>query len=119
METRVKSSAKEVIIGDDQPTVIIGERINPSANKKLAEALKTGNMEEIVRKEAVAQVEAGADMIDVNVGAFGVDEVALLPHLPEEVARKLAFLIALAHAGAYLPLGELADRVAGQGLVGA
>jgi len=79
METRVKSSAKEVIIGDDQPTVIIGERINPSANKKLAEALKTGNMEEIVRKEAVAQVEAGADMIDVNVGAFGVDEVALLP----------------------------------------
>ena len=79
METRVKSSTKEIIIGDDQPTVIIGERINPSANKKLAEALKTGNMEDIVRREAVSQVEAGADMIDVNVGAFGVDEVALLP----------------------------------------
>ena len=51
METRVTSSTKEVIIGGDQPTVIIGERINPSANKKLAEALKTGDMEEIVRKE--------------------------------------------------------------------
>ena len=79
METRVASATKEVIIGDDQPTVIIGERINPSANKRLAEALKTGNMEDIVRKEAMAQVQAGADMIDVNVGAFGVDEVALLP----------------------------------------
>jgi len=45
----------------------------------LAEALKTGNFEDVVRKEAMAQVQAGADMIDVNVGAFGVDEVALLP----------------------------------------
>ena len=79
METRVTSAAKEVIIGENQPTVIIGERINPSANKKLAEALKTGNFEDVVRKEAMAQVQAGADMIDVNVGAFGVDEVALLP----------------------------------------
>jgi 5-methyltetrahydrofolate--homocysteine methyltransferase len=87
METRVKSSTKEVIIGDDQPTVIIGERINPSANKKLAEALKTGDMEETVRKEAVAQVEAGADMIDVNVGAFGVDEVALLPEAVKVVMK--------------------------------
>ena len=79
METRLTSSTKEVIIGDDQPTVLIGERINPSANKRLAEALKTGNVEDIVRKEAISQVEAGADIIDVNVGSFGVDEVILLP----------------------------------------
>jgi 5-methyltetrahydrofolate--homocysteine methyltransferase len=79
MVTRVASSTKEVIISDNQPTIIIGERINPSANKRLAEALKTGNIEDIVRKEAVAQVGAGADMIDVNVGAFGVDEVVFLP----------------------------------------
>ena len=79
METRVTSSTKEVMISDNQPTIIIGERINPSANKKLAEALKTGNIEDIVRKEAIAQVGAGADMIDVNVGAFGVDEVVFLP----------------------------------------
>jgi 5-methyltetrahydrofolate--homocysteine methyltransferase len=79
METRVTSSTKEVIISDSQPTIIIGERINPSANKRLAEALKIGIIEDIVRKEAIAQVEAGADMIDVNVGAFGADEVTFLP----------------------------------------
>jgi 5-methyltetrahydrofolate--homocysteine methyltransferase len=78
METRVSSPTKEVIIGDDQPTVLIGERINPAGKKKLAEALKAGDLE-IVRKEALAQTQAGADIIDVNVGTFGVDEVALLP----------------------------------------
>jgi 5-methyltetrahydrofolate--homocysteine methyltransferase len=79
MQTRITSSAKEVIIGDDQPTVIIGERINPSANKRLAEALKAGSIEEIVRRDAIAQAEAGADMVDINVGSFGVDEVVYLP----------------------------------------
>jgi 5-methyltetrahydrofolate--homocysteine methyltransferase len=78
METNVASSSREVIIGDNQPTVLIGERINPTGKKKLAEALKAGDLE-IVRKEALAQVQAGADILDVNVGTFGVDEVALLP----------------------------------------
>jgi 5-methyltetrahydrofolate--homocysteine methyltransferase len=78
METKVASPSREVIIGDKQPTVLIGERINPTGKKKLTEALKVGDME-IVRKEALAQVQAGADMLDVNVGAFGVDEVSLLP----------------------------------------
>ncbi len=84
METRVSSPTKEVIIGDDQPTVLIGERINPAGKKKLAEALKAGDLE-IVRKEALAQTEAGADIIDVNVGTFGVDEVALLPKAVQAV----------------------------------
>lgn len=78
METKVSSATKEVIIGENQPTVLIGERINPSANKKLAEALRTGNLE-VVRNEALTQVESGADIIDVNVSTFGVDEVTLLP----------------------------------------
>jgi 5-methyltetrahydrofolate--homocysteine methyltransferase len=78
METRVSSPGREVIIGGGQPTVLIGERINPTGKKKLAEALKAGDLE-IVRGEALAQVQAGADVLDVNVGAFGVDEVALLP----------------------------------------
>jgi len=78
METRVSSPAKKVIIGDSQPTVLIGERINPSGKRKLAEALKAGGLD-IVREEALAQVQAGADILDVNVGAFGVDEVTLLP----------------------------------------
>ena len=80
METRVTSETKEVIIGHGLPTVIIGERINPAANKKLNEALSSGsNFEDIVRNEAQTQVALGADMVDVNVSAFGVDEVALLP----------------------------------------
>jgi 5-methyltetrahydrofolate--homocysteine methyltransferase len=84
METRVSSLKKEVIIGDNQPTVLIGERINPAGKKKLAEALKAGDLE-IVRSEAIAQVQAGADILDVNVGTFGVDEVTLLPKAVQAV----------------------------------
>jgi len=84
METKVSSDSKQVIIGDNQPTVLIGERINPTGKKKLAEALKAGDLE-IVRKEALAQMEAGADMIDVNVGVFGIDEATLLPKAVQAV----------------------------------
>ncbi|OGO32726.1 MAG: pterin-binding protein [Chloroflexi bacterium RBG_16_56_11] len=78
METRVSSEKKEVIIDITRPTVLIGERINPTGKKKLAEALKVGDLD-IVRKEAIEQVVAGADIIDVNVNAPGVDDVAMLP----------------------------------------
>jgi 5-methyltetrahydrofolate--homocysteine methyltransferase len=84
METRVSSPTKEVIIGDAQPTVIIGERINPAGKTKLQEALKAGNLD-IVRSEALAQAQAGADILDVNVGTFGVDEVTLLPQAVQAV----------------------------------
>jgi len=84
METKVSSATKEVVIGDKQPTVLIGERINPTGRKKLAEALQTGNLE-VVCQDALAQVQAGADILDVNVGAAGVDEVALLPRAVEAV----------------------------------
>jgi len=78
MQTVLKGMTKQVIIGDDRPTVIIGERINPTGRKKLAAALLAGDLEP-VRREALAQVEAGADVLDINVGAAGVDEVDLLP----------------------------------------
>ena len=78
METKITSAGKEVIIGEGRPTVLIGERINPSGRKKLSEAIKAGELE-IIGSEAKAQVEAGADILDVNVGAFGVDEVDVLP----------------------------------------
>lgn len=84
MKTKVSSPTKEVIIGDDQPTVLIGERINPAGKTKLQEALKAGNLE-IVRREALAQAQAGADILDVNVGTFGVDEVTLLPQAVQAV----------------------------------
>jgi len=84
METKVSSATKEVIIADGQPTVLIGERINPTGKKKLAEALKAGNLK-IVSNEALAQVQAGADIIDINVGMLGVDEVSLLPRAVQAV----------------------------------
>jgi len=86
MQTIVSSPTKEVIIGDDQPTVLIGERINPAGKKKLQEALKAGDLE-IVRREALAQAEAGADILDVSVGTFGVDEVSLLPKAVQTVTQ--------------------------------
>jgi 5-methyltetrahydrofolate--homocysteine methyltransferase len=78
MKTNLKGTGKKVVIADGRPTVILGERINPTGKKKLAAALVAGDLE-MVRQEALAQVEAGADILDVNVGAAGVDEVDLLP----------------------------------------
>jgi 5-methyltetrahydrofolate--homocysteine methyltransferase len=78
METTLKGMTRQIIIGDGRPTVIIGERINPTGKKALAQALAEGDLA-VVRQEAMAQSEAGADVIDVNVGAADVDEVDLLP----------------------------------------
>ncbi len=84
METRVTRTKREVLIGDGHPTVLIGERINPSGKKRLAAALQAGDWE-VVRLEAIAQVQAGADILDVNVGLAGLDEFALLPHAVQVV----------------------------------
>jgi len=78
MQTRVSSSTREVIISDAGPTVIIGERINPTGKKRLQAELLAGRLD-LVRSEALQQVQDGADILDVNVGATGVDEAALLP----------------------------------------
>jgi 5-methyltetrahydrofolate--homocysteine methyltransferase len=78
METKISSATKEVIISYDRVTVLIGERINPSGKKKLTAALQAGDLD-YACKEAVAQVQAGASALDVNVAALGIDEVALLP----------------------------------------
>ena len=76
-ETVVSSSTKEVRIGVDHPFVIIGERINPTGRKLLAEEMKAGNLERVVT-DAVAQVEAGAQMLDVNAGVPLADEPGIL-----------------------------------------
>ena len=88
METTVSSATRTVTIGGNQPTVIIGERINPSGKRRLAEALLAGDMT-LVRDEAVAQVAAGADIIDVNVAADGVDGVRTLPLTVQAVAESI------------------------------
>jgi 5-methyltetrahydrofolate--homocysteine methyltransferase len=82
----VSSATREVIIGGNRPTVLIGERINPTGKKRLAEALRAGDLS-VAREEAVAQVAAGADILDVNVGATGVDEVTMLPLAIKAVAE--------------------------------
>jgi len=78
METIVRSKAQEVVIGPERPTVIIGERINPTGKKLLAESLLKKDMSR-VRSLALSQVEDGAAILDVNVGAAGANEVELLP----------------------------------------
>ena len=84
MESRVSSATKEVVISDSHPTVLIGERLNPTGKAKLAAALQAGDMK-VVQAEALAQVQAGADVLDVNVGVPGVDEVSLLPRAVQAV----------------------------------
>ncbi len=86
METILKGTGKTVVISPERLTVIIGERINPTGRKKLAAALVAGDLE-YVRAEALAQVAEGAHVIDVNVGAAGVDEVDLLPKAVKVVAE--------------------------------
>jgi 5-methyltetrahydrofolate--homocysteine methyltransferase len=78
VETVLRSAKATVIISPERPTVLIGERINPTGKKRLAAALQSGDLS-LVKQEAMAQVEAGADVLDVNVGAEGVDEASLLP----------------------------------------
>ena len=84
MLTKLTSATQEVLIGDGGPTVLIGERINPTGKKKMAAALQAGDMD-VVRREAIAQVAAGADVLDVNVGVAGLDQVALLPQALQTV----------------------------------
>lgn len=74
----------EVKFGLGLPTVIIGERINPTGRKKLAEELKEGKLN-IIEKDAKEQAEAGADIIDINMGAVGVDEEEMLPRAVKKV----------------------------------
>lgn len=84
MKTRLSSATKEVIIGDELPTVLIGERINPTGKKKMTAALEAGDLD-VVRKEALAQIEAGADVLDVNAATANTDEVTLLPKVVQVV----------------------------------
>ena len=85
MDTIVRSPQdKEVIIGDGRPTVLIGERINPFGKGPLKEAMKTGDMEPI-RREALKQAEAGADILIISVATFGIDETLVLPQVAKTV----------------------------------
>ncbi|MBS0254706.1 MAG: dihydropteroate synthase [Proteobacteria bacterium] len=82
--TVLSSATKEVIIGFDQPFVMIGERINPTGRKLLAAEMKEGNYDRVVA-DALAQVEAGAQMLDVNAGIPLADEPRILAEVVQLV----------------------------------
>ncbi len=85
MQTILRSEKKTVQIDTEGPVVIIGEKINPTGHKKMAAALQAGDYD-YVKDLAVQQVAYGADVLDVNVGVAGLDDVALMPEVVRLVA---------------------------------
>jgi 5-methyltetrahydrofolate--homocysteine methyltransferase len=84
LTTLLKSKTKTVKIHRDLPTVIIGERINPTGRKAVLDALQAGNFD-IVRKDALDQVAAGAAVLDINAGVPGADEPVLIQQIIRNV----------------------------------
>jgi len=78
MQTILLGIKKEVTIDTNGPVIIIGESINPTRRKKLVSSLQEGNFEYVLEL-AQNQINAGADVLDVNVGFPGVDDIKLLP----------------------------------------
>ena len=77
MQTVVTSPTKTVVIGDENPFCIIGERINPTGRRIFQEQVRAGDLSAII-KDVKAQVEGGADMLDVNMGVPLTDEADLM-----------------------------------------
>ncbi|HEY45125.1 MAG TPA: dihydropteroate synthase [Anaerolineae bacterium] len=88
MKTLLRSETKEIHLDTEGPIVIIGEKINPTGHKKLATAYKDGDFK-YVRALASRQIAAGADVLDINVGVPGMDEVAMLPEVVKIVASEV------------------------------
>jgi 5-methyltetrahydrofolate--homocysteine methyltransferase len=77
METSISSKTRTVIIGSERPFTIIGERINPTGRKLLAIEMAAGNYDRVI-KDALAQVAAGAHILDINAGIPLADEPAIM-----------------------------------------
>ena len=87
MKTILKGKYREVEINTGGPVVIIGESINPTRRKRLVETLSENNFE-FVHELAKVQIEAGAEVLDVNVGYPGVDDEKLLPETVKSLQEK-------------------------------
>ena len=83
-DTVIGSATRDHVIGFDKPFTMIGERINPTGRKLLAEEMKNGDFSR-VESDAIAQIEAGAHMLDINAGIPLADEPALLAQAIELV----------------------------------
>lgn len=84
MKTILRGGTKEVIINTEGPVIIIGECINPTRRKKLVSTLQDGNFGYVLEL-AKSQIDAMADMLDVNVGFPGVDDAKLLPETVKQI----------------------------------
>lgn len=94
MTTLLKGTGDSIEIDPGGPIRIIGERINPSGRSKLRQALLDGNWDYIA-DEAQSQVAAGANLIDVNVGGKGIDEVVVLPQAVRVVSEAVDVPLAI------------------------
>ena len=83
-ETVLSSAAREVVIGFERPFAVIGERINPTGRRRLAEEMAAGDYRR-VEADALAQIQAGADLLDVNAGVPLADEPKILRESIERV----------------------------------
>ncbi|MCB0095230.1 MAG: methyltetrahydrofolate cobalamin methyltransferase, partial [Caldilineaceae bacterium] len=80
MNTVVKSPTQTVLIGPEQPFVIIGERINPTGRKRLEAEMLAGDLSRVER-DALAQVAAGAHILDINSGVTSIEPHKTEPEL--------------------------------------
>lgn len=80
------SRSKTVTIDKDLPTVLIGERINPTGRKKLAAEIREGSLLG-VKRDALNQIKAGAQVLDVNMGVGGINQAAMMAKAVREVSR--------------------------------
>ena len=80
------SRSKTVFIGRDLPTRLIGERINPTGRKKLAAEIKNGSFIS-VKREAIEQTQAGAQILDVNMGVAGIDQAQAMKKAVTEISQ--------------------------------
>ncbi len=83
--TSLTSRSRTVYLGAGLPTVIIGERINPTGRKALAAEIRSGSFA-AVKREALEQVNAGAHMLDVNMGVPGIDQAAAMSEAIAELS---------------------------------
>lgn len=94
IHTAVTSRLKTLFIGRGFKPVVIGERINPTGRKSMAAEIREGNFD-TVKREALTQVEAGADILDINMGVPGVYEPELMHHVVSDIAMLVQVPLAI------------------------
>lgn len=86
LSLKLASRSKTVEIDKNLPTVLIGERINPTGRKKLAAEIREGSLLS-VKRDAVQQVKAGAKILDVNMGVGGIDQAKMMSQAVKEISQ--------------------------------